>query len=86
MDGAARLWNVATGAVDFTSPAESSDVKGVAFGADESRVTVIYSDGRIIVHAITLDDVIEIARSRVNRGFTDEECRTYLHVPTCPAE
>ena len=86
LDGTARVWNVAAGEVVFASPAESSDVKGVAFGADESRVTVIYSDGRITVHAITLDDVIEIARSRVTRGFTDEECRTYLHVPTCPAE
>jgi hypothetical protein len=35
--------------------------------------------------AIALDDVIEIARARITRGFTDEECRTYLHVPTCPA-
>ena len=35
---------------------------------------------------IALDDVIEIARARVTRGFTKEECRTYLHVSTCPAE
>ncbi len=29
---------------------------------DGSRITVIYSDGRIIVHAIAFDDVIEIAK------------------------
>ena len=50
------------------------------------RSSNAYTDGRIVVHAIALDDVIEIARARVTRGFTKEECRTYLHVSTCPAE
>jgi WD40 repeat protein len=85
-DGTARVWNVTSGEVVFTSPVESSDVEGVAFSEDGSRVAVIYSDGRIIVHAIALDDVIEIARARVTRGFTNEECRTFLHVSTCPAD
>ena len=84
-DGTARVWNVTSGDVVFTSPVERSDVDGIAFNADESRVTVIYSNGRIIVHAIALEDVIEFARARLTRGFTDEECRTYLHVSACPA-
>jgi hypothetical protein len=84
-DGTARVWNVTSGDVVFTSPVERSDVDGIAFNADESRVTVIYSNGRIIVNAIALEDVIEIARARLTRGFTDEECRTYLHVSACPA-
>jgi DNA-binding SARP family transcriptional activator/WD40 repeat protein len=85
LDGTARVWNVASGQLVFTSPMESSDVEGIAFNADGSRVTALYSDGRIIVHAIAFEDVIEIARARLTRGFTDEECRTYLHVPACPA-
>jgi WD40 repeat protein len=85
-DGTARAWSVTSGEVVFTSPVESSDVEGVAFSEDGSRVMVIYSDGRIIVHAIALDDVIAIARARVTRGFTEAECSTYLHVSTCPAE
>jgi DNA-binding SARP family transcriptional activator/WD40 repeat protein len=85
-DGTTRVWNVASGEAVFTSPVESIAVEGVAFSEDGSRVAVIYSDGRIIVHAIALGDVIEIARARVTRGFTNEECRTYLHVSTCPAE
>jgi DNA-binding SARP family transcriptional activator/WD40 repeat protein len=85
-DGTIRVWNTSTQEVVYTSPVEPSAVVGVAFSADGSRVTAIYSDGRIIVYAIALEDVIEIARARLTRGFTDEECRTYLHVPTCPAE
>jgi WD40 repeat protein len=85
-DGTVRVWNTSTQDVVFTSPVEPSAVVGVAFSADGSRVTAIYSDGRIIVHAIALEDVIEIARARLTRGFTDEECRTYLHVLTCRAD
>jgi hypothetical protein len=40
--------------------------------------------GRILVHAIAFDDVLEIAKSRVTRSLTDAECRTYLHIPACP--
>jgi WD40 repeat protein len=86
LDGTVRVWNTSTGGPVFTSPVEPNAVEGVAFSPDGSRVTAIYSDGRIIVHAIALEDVIEIARARITRGFTNEECRTYLHVPTCPAE
>ena len=85
-DGTVRVWNTSAQDVVYTSPVEPSAVVGVAFSRDGSRVTAIYSDGRILVHAIALEDVIDIARARLTRGFTDEECRTYLHVPTCPAE
>jgi WD40 repeat protein len=84
LDGTVRVWDTSTGDVVFTSPVEPNGVEAVAFNAHGSRVTAIYSDGMIIVHAIALDDVIEIARGRITRSFTDDECRTYLHVPTCP--
>jgi DNA-binding SARP family transcriptional activator/WD40 repeat protein len=85
-DGIVRVWNASTHDVVYTSPAEPNAVVGVAFSRDGSRVAAIYSDGRILVHAIALEDVIDIARARLTRGFTDEECRTYLHVPTCRAD
>ncbi len=86
LDGTARVWNTSTGDLIFTSPVEPSDVAAVAFSPDGSRITTVYSDGRIIVHPIALGDAIELAQSRVTRGFTDEECRRYLHVPSCPAD
>jgi len=86
LDGTAQVWNTSTGDLIFTTPVESSDVAAVAFTPDGSGVTVVYSDGRIVVYPIALEDAIEIARSRLTRGFTDEECRRYLHVPSCPAD
>ena len=86
LDGTARVWDTSTGDLIFTSPVEPSDVAAVAFTPDGSGVTAVYSDGRIIVYPIALEDAIEIARARTTRGFTDEECRRYLHVPGCPVD
>ena len=52
------------------------------FGEDGSRLIVVYEDGRILVHPIALSDAIEIARSRVTRTLTPEECQRY-HVSSC---
>jgi WD40 repeat protein len=86
LDGTARVWNTSTGDLIYISPVEQSDVAAVAFSRDGSRVTTVYSDGRIIVHPIALRDAIEIAQARLTRGLTDEECLRYLHVPECPAD
>ena len=86
LDGTARVWNTSTGDLIFTSPVEPSDVEAVTFTPDGSGITAVYSDGRIIVYPIALADAIEIARARITRGFTDGECRRYLHVPSCPAD
>jgi hypothetical protein len=32
---------------------------------------------------VRLEDQIELARDRLARGFTDEECRRYLNAQTC---
>jgi WD domain, G-beta repeat len=85
LDGTASVWSSSTGDLIYTSPVEPSDVAAVAFSPDGSRVIAVYADGRIIDHPIALHYAIEIANARVTRGFTDEECRRYLHVPNCPA-
>jgi WD40 repeat protein/tetratricopeptide (TPR) repeat protein len=84
--GTVNVWDVRTGEPTFTPPVEASSVVAFEFTEDGSRIAVVYVDGRIIVYPIALDDAIEIARSRVTRSLTDEECRTYLHVPTCPSD
>jgi WD40 repeat protein len=83
-DGAARVWNAHTGELIFTSLDEPTNVAFAFFSSDRSKIMLLYSDGRILVHAIAFDDVLEIAKGRVTRSLTDAECRTYLHVPACP--
>jgi hypothetical protein len=35
------------------------------------------------VWALDLDELVEIAEDELTRGFTDEECRQYLHQSRC---
>ncbi len=37
------------------------------------------SDGTVNVYTVSVEELMEVARSQLSRGFTDEECRTYLH-------
>ena len=42
-------------------------------------------DDSVRVWALDIDDLIEIARQNITRSLTDEECRAYLHVESCPS-
>lgn len=43
------------------------------------------SDRTMRVHALRIEDLVALERSRLTRSLTTEECRKYLHVETCPA-
>lgn len=40
-------------------------------------------DGTVRLFVLSVDDLLELARSRVTRSLTDEECRRFLHVDRC---
>ena len=58
----------------------------VAFPAGEAPVAVRVSPwGPRGVTLLTPDQLMDLAATAAGRGLTPEECRTYLHVETCPA-
>jgi hypothetical protein len=36
------------------------------------------------IYTLQLEDLIRLARSRLTRSLTVEECRKYLHMEECP--
>jgi WD40 repeat protein len=56
-------------------------VSALAFSPDGTRLASTSPDATVRVWALDLDDLIEIARAKVTRGLTDDECRQYLHQP-----
>ncbi|MCI0633149.1 MAG: protein kinase [Actinobacteria bacterium] len=56
----------------------------LAFSPDGTRLAYTAADGTVRVLALDVDDLIDLARSRLTRSWTQEECRTYLHVERCP--
>ncbi len=51
----------------------------LAFSPDGTRLAYAAADGTVRVLALDIDDLIHLARSRLTRSWTPEECRTYLH-------
>jgi WD40 repeat protein/DNA-binding SARP family transcriptional activator len=80
-DGTLRLWDghsleeLRTLAVDAGGR--------VAFSQDGTRLAYVGSDGVVRVLALSIDDLINLAQSRLTRTWSEDECRTYLHLEVC---
>jgi WD40 repeat protein/serine/threonine protein kinase/DNA-binding SARP family transcriptional activator len=56
----------------------------LAFSPDGTRLAYTAADGNVRVLALEIDDLIDLARHRLTRSWTQDECETYLHRGTCP--
>lgn len=83
-DGTAKLWNAATGNELLTLRGATSGVSAALFSPDGTRALTTSTDGAIRIYLLRLDDLIALAKTRVTRSLTQEECQTYLHVAQCP--
>ena len=83
-----KVWDFETGrellslpnnaAVQFTP----DGTRLIAGGEDEGGLV---SDS-VRVYALELDELVALAKSRVTRSLTTEECQEYLHMDQCPSE
>ena len=83
-DGTAQVWNTATGANPLSLPVDSGGAGGISFSPDGKRLAVGGRSG-VYVFVLPVDELIALAKSRVTRSLTIEECQEYLHVDSCPA-
>jgi WD40 repeat protein len=81
-DGTTRLWEAATGKELLSL--ESVSTNDVGFTPDGKRL-VIGDAVNIRMAALTIDELVQIARSRLTRSWTVDECQKYLHVTECPS-
>ena len=50
-----------------------------------SMTGLVGLDG-VRVYALQMEDLVALAKSRLTRSLTTEECQKYLHVEQCPLE
>jgi WD40 repeat protein/serine/threonine protein kinase len=85
-DGAVRLWQIHPLREVLAFPPGPSGYLGpdaLSFSPDGTRLAVDVGE-TVRMYALDIDDLIRLARERVTRGFTDQECRQYLHLDRCP--
>jgi WD40 repeat protein len=82
-DGFVRLWDARDGSLLQTISLGEDFGKAVAF-TDDRHVIVGTQNGLVAGLTFDVDELLRIGLSRVTRSLTDQECRTYLHLDTCP--
>jgi WD40 repeat protein len=85
-DGYAKVWDIQSGQELFTLYGNTSNVFGVAFSPDGARLATAGGDGSLRTFSLDMDELVSLARSRLTRTLTDQECQKYIHVEQCPAE
>jgi WD40 repeat protein/DNA-binding SARP family transcriptional activator len=83
-DGTARIWDAATGQELLTLFGHELMVFGVAFDPDGRVLATSSPDGTVALHLLPIDEFIELARDRVTRQLTADECQLYPQHPACP--
>lgn len=85
-DNTAKLFDVATGQEIYTLPGSSNGVYGVAFrpGENNNQVLVASKDGVTRTFLIEVEELLDLAQSRITRSLTPDECKRFLHLEACP--
>jgi WD40 repeat protein/transcriptional regulator with XRE-family HTH domain len=84
-DRTAKLWDSLTGKELLTLHAPDG-LTSVAFSPDGSQLAAASRDGTNRIYLLKIEDLVALAKQRVTRSLTTEECQQYLHVPNCPTE
>jgi WD40 repeat protein len=86
-DRTVKVWDATTGQLQLTLPDHNPFANALAFSPDGTRlITASDGFGGIRVWALDLDNLVQIARSRLTRELTTEECQQYLHLDGCPGK
>lgn len=80
-----KIWEVQSGSEIATLYGHTGRILGVAFSPNGTQVATGGEDGTIRLYAVKVEDLIALARSRLTRSLTTEECQKYLHGEACPA-
>jgi WD40 repeat protein len=87
-DGTVKVWDVSSakepGRDPLTLSGHSGAIYKVVFSPDGRRLATACEDGTSRVYALPIEDLVAIAKSRVTRTLTTEECAKFLHTSPCP--
>jgi WD40 repeat protein len=83
-DHTAKVWDAPSGQELLTFRNNQSFVLGVAFSPDGKRLATSSLDETVQLYALDIRELLDLARSRVTRNLTPEECQQHFQSTTCP--
>ncbi len=83
-NGTITLWDAESGLPLLSLGGHTDPVGGIACSPDGDYLATAGFDGTTRVYVVQADSLLALARSRLTRSFTLEECQKYLHTEQCP--
>ena len=83
-DGTAKIWEAETGQMLLNLEGHTLGLLEVAFSPDGKYLATSSQDGTVRFYVLPLQELMELAQSRLTRHLTEGECQQYLHERTCP--
>jgi basic membrane protein A len=82
-DGSARLWNAVTGEELLQlKPEGGAGLVDIAFSSD-GKMLAISADDAVKVYLLEIDDLVDLAKSRLSRNFSLQECLKFFTDARC---
>jgi WD40 repeat protein len=85
-DGVAKVWDASTGKELHSLQGGFAQVRGAHFSADGTHLITTGMDGVIREYTLNIEELVALAKARLTRSLTTEECKKYLHMEQCPNE
>jgi WD40 repeat protein len=83
-DTTAKVWALRTGRNVLTFTGHTRFLTSIAFSPNGTRLVTGSRDGTVRVYVLPVDELMTVARSRLTRGWTKDECERYLPGGRCP--
>ena len=82
-DGITKVWDTSTSQPLLTLAGHQKPIRNLAFNQSGTRLFTASVDGTLLVYVFPIEDLTALARARLTRSLTIEECQQYLHVEQC---
>jgi WD40 repeat protein len=83
-DQTAKVWDAASGQEVPTLKGHTDIVSSLAWSPDSKRLATASNDVVVQIYAMDVRGLIDLARKRVTRDFTRDECERYFQSEKCP--
>jgi WD40 repeat protein len=84
-DAVARVWDMRTGK-NVLALAGTFALTDLAFSPDGTQLAAGSADGTVRIYVLPVPELMSVARQRLTRGWTQDECVQFLHQDRCPKE
>jgi len=89
VDRTVKIWQLPKPGESILDPltlyGNSGAVYDVEISPDGKYVVSVGRDPTVRVYVLEIAELIQIAKSRLTRTWTTDECKKYLHADICPS-